>query len=159
MKLGFFNAAVLSIFLYGSETWLLTTRMISKIDSFGAACLRIILNLRRSANFHDHSETYKAAGLSPLSHYVKARRLSFVGHQLRLDEQELARRYALYEPPPSLGLRKRGRQAHTFKHQIVADITTNPNDLTTAQLTAAAKDRTGWKKRVSAWTFLSISFE
>ena len=78
-----------------------------KLAYFNAA----VLNLRRAAIYHDHTDTYRAADLPPLSNVVKARRLSFVGHQLRLDLKELAHIYALYEPPAALGHRKRGRQA------------------------------------------------
>jgi hypothetical protein len=100
----------------------------AKLNSFGASCLRIILRLQRAESFHDHTKTYQEARLPPLANVVKARRLQFVGHQLRInDNEEPACRFALYEPPESLGKRRRGAQRQSFKHQIAADITSSQN--------------------------------
>ena len=85
-KLHFYEASVLTIFLYGSETWLIISRMESTIDSFGAACLRSILHRRRATVYHDRSEIYKKAGMPKLSKKVMERRLRWIGQLLRLNK-------------------------------------------------------------------------
>lgn len=150
MKLHFFEASVLTIFLYGSETWLLSSQMESKIDSFGAACLRFILHQRRAASYHDHSEIYKRAGMPTLSKRVNERRLRWVGHLLRLEKGEPARELAIFEPPHALGKFKRGAEPHSYKRQIAGQLTSAPEDMTASAMAASAADKINWKKLVAA---------
>jgi len=44
-KMRIYNAAVLSVLLYGTETWLLTGTLSSRLDSFDSRALRSILGI------------------------------------------------------------------------------------------------------------------
>ena len=45
LKLQIYNAAVISILLYGSETWVINAKMETSLNTFHTKCLRYILNI------------------------------------------------------------------------------------------------------------------
>ena len=48
LKIRLFKASVLSILLYGSETWIINKQQKSMFDSFATSCYRIMLNVKRT---------------------------------------------------------------------------------------------------------------
>ena len=46
-KMKSFNTTCITVLLYGSESWVISTDMENKINSFGTSCYRIMLNIRR----------------------------------------------------------------------------------------------------------------
>ena len=65
LKINLFQASCLSILLYGSETWLITEKMKSKLNSFANQCYRIMLGIR----YQDHitnEEIYKRLNVQKL---------------------------------------------------------------------------------------------
>ena len=119
-KIRIFQASVISILLYGSETWLIAKYLMDSLDSFATSCYRIMLNIKR----FDHVtnvEIYKRTNQLPLSDKIKRRQLTWVGYILRRHIEEPVRKYALYQPSEQLGSSKRGRKATDFTTYI-ADI-------------------------------------
>ena len=47
MKIIFFNASVLSVLLYATESYVIGTSLQNKINAFQTQCLRIILNISK----------------------------------------------------------------------------------------------------------------
>ena len=77
MKRSFFQAAVVSILLYGCTTWTLTKRMEKKLDSNYTRMLRAILN----KSWRQHSTKQLLYGrLSPITKTIKFRRIGHAGH-------------------------------------------------------------------------------
>ena len=56
------------------------------------------------------------ANTEPLVYYIRKRQLGFLGHILRLPEEEPTRRYAFYVPPH--GKRKPGRPRTSYNKYI-----------------------------------------
>ena len=58
----------------------------------------IMLGIKRQ-DFISNNVIHPMTNTEPLVYYVRKRQLGFLGHILRLPEEEPARRYAVYVPP------------------------------------------------------------
>ena len=77
MKRSFFQAAVVSILLYGCTTWTLTKRMEKKLDRNYTRMLRAILN----KSWRQHPTKQQLNGhLPPITKTIKVRRTRHAGH-------------------------------------------------------------------------------
>ena len=146
-KMRLLNTCVLSVLLYGSEAWTLTTSYARRIDAFHRNCLRNILGIRwyhRRTN----EEVYASAGHpSPLSVTIKKGRLRLVGHIARLDNEVPAKQILLAtsRSPPDGWRRPRGRPRLTWSSQIEAFCPIR-------DLFSAAEDRAGYRRLVATVT-------
>ena len=77
MKRSFFQAAVVSILLYGCTTWTLTKRVEKNLDSNYTRMLRAILN--KSWRQH-HTKQQLHGHLPPITITIKIRRPRYSGH-------------------------------------------------------------------------------
>ena len=78
LKTNIFSAAVISIQLYGCESWVITPSIESQLNTFGTKCLRSILRI----SILDHtpnSEIYERAGLRPIATIARKRQLKWLG--------------------------------------------------------------------------------
>ena len=133
MKCSFFQAAVVSMLLYGCTTWTLTKRMEKRLDSNYTRMLRAILN--KSWRQHP-TKRYLYGHLSPITKTIKIRH---VGHCWR-SRDELISHILLWTP--SHGRAKVGRPARTYIKQLCADMGRSPEDLPEAM-----DDREEWWER------------
>ena len=77
MKCSFFQAAVVSILLYGCTTWTLTKRLKKKLDSNYTRILRAILN----RSLRQHPTRHQLYGhLPPITKTIQVRRTRHTGH-------------------------------------------------------------------------------
>ena len=141
MKHSFFQAAVMSILLYGCTTWTLTKRMEKKLDGNYTRMLQAILN----KSWKQHPTKHQLYGhLSPItkkypiSHHKKISR--HAGHCWR-SRDELISDVFLWTP--SYGRAKAGRPPRTYKQQLCEDTGCSPEDLPEAM-----NDWKKWQKRV-----------
>ncbi len=133
----FFQAAVVSILLYGCPTWTLTKRMKKKLDGNYTRMLRAILN----KSWRQHPTKHQLYGhLPPLTKTIQVRRTRHAGHCGR-SRDELISDILLWSP--SHGGAKAGRPARTYIQQLCADTGCSPEDLPEAM-----DDRKGWRERV-----------
>ena len=133
IKHSFFQAAVVSILLYGCTTWALTKRMEKKLDRI----LRAILN----KSWRRHSTKQQLyVHLTPITKTIKIRRTRHSGHR-RSSRDELIRDVLLWIP--SRGRAKSGWPARTYTPQLCVDRRCSPEDLP-----EAINDREGWRERV-----------
>ena len=81
-KLRVYEAMVLSVLLYGCETWSLKAAEASNLDVFHHKCLRYILGIRLSDRV-SNEEVRRRGGDHPfVSEVVKMRRLMWFGHTM-----------------------------------------------------------------------------
>ena len=106
IKRSFFQAAVVSILLYGCTTWTLTKRMEKKLDGNYRRMLRAIL----SKSWRQHP-TKQQLYLPPITKTIKIRRIRHAGHCWR-SRIELISDVLLWTP--SHGRTKAGRPARTY---------------------------------------------
>ena len=105
MKRDFFQAAVVSILLYGFTTWTLTKRIEKKLDGNYTRMLRAILN----KSWRQHSRKQQLYGYQPpITETIKIRRTRHVGHCWGSMDEVIS--YVLLKTPP-YGRANAGRQA------------------------------------------------
>ena len=131
MKRSFFQAAVVSILLYGCTTRTLTKRL-KKPDGNYTRVLRAILSRRQ------HPTRHQLYGhLPPITKTIKVRRTRHAGHCWR-SKDELLSDLLLWIPP--YGQAKAGRPARTYIQQLCEDTRCSSEDLPEAM-----KDREKWR--------------
>ena len=137
MKRSFFQAAVVSILLYGCTTWTLTKRLEKKLDGNYTRMLRAVLN----KSWRLHPTRHQLYGhLPPITKTIQVRRTRHAGHCWR-SRDELISDVLLWTP--TYGCAKAGRPARTYIQQLCEDTGCNPEDLPEAM-----NDREKWRERV-----------
>jgi exonuclease III len=146
-KVKLFRTTCVTILLYGCESWVLSLDMESKINAFATSCYRIMLNIKRKDHVPNTS-VYAMTETKPLIHSVRNLQLRFLGHILRMPEDEPARKYALYLPPH--GKRRPGRPRTTYLTYIQRVLGYDEGLLQAEQIATLAKDRYAWRNLVVA---------
>ena len=137
MKRSFFQAAVISILLYGCTTWMLTMRLEKKLDGNYTRMLRAILN----KFWRQHPTKHQLYGhLPPITKIIQVRWTRDAGHCWR-SRDELISDVLLWTP--TYGRAKAGLPARTYKQQHCEDREGNPEDLPEAM-----NDREEWQQKV-----------
>ena len=137
MKRSFFQAAVVSILLYGRTTWTLTNRLEKKLDDNYTRMLRAILN----KSWQQHPTRHQLySRLPPITKTIQARRTKHAGHFWR-SKDELIRGVLLWTP--AYGQAKAGRPARTYIQQLCEDTGCSREDLPEAM-----NDREKWREKV-----------
>ena len=137
MKRSFFQAAVVSILLYGCTTWTLTKRLKKKLDGIYTRMLRAILN----KSWRQHPTRHQLySHLSPITKTIQVRRTRHAGHCWR-SKVELISDVLL--ETPAYGQAKAGPPARTYIQQLCEDTVCSPEDLPEAM-----NDREKWRERV-----------
>ena len=136
MKHSFFQAAVVSILLYGCTTWTLTKHMEKKLDGNYTRMLRAILN--KSWRQHPTKQQLYSH-LPSVMKTIKVRRTRHMGHCWR-SRDELISDVLFWTP--SQGQAKAGRPAWTYIQQLCDDNGCSPEDLP-----GAIDDKEGWRVR------------
>ena len=137
MKCSFFQAAVVSILLYGCTTWTITKRVEKKLDSNYTRMLWAILN----KSWRQHPTRHQLYGhLPPITKTIQVRWTRHAGHCWR-SRDELISDVLLWTP--TYGLAKAGRPARTYIQQLCEDMGCSPEDLPEVM-----NDREKWRERV-----------
>ena len=137
MKLSFFQAVVVSILLYGCNTWTLTKWLEKKLDGNYTRMQRAILN----KSWRQHPTKHQLYGyLPPIMKIIKVRWIRHAGHCWR-SKDELISDVLLWTP--SYGWAKAGGRARTYIQQLCEDTWCSPEDLSEAM-----NNREEWQERV-----------
>ena len=137
MKHSFFQAAVMSILLYGCTTWMLTKRMEKKLDGNYTRMLQAILN----KSWRQHPTKQQLYGhLPPITKTIKVRQTRHAGHCWR-SRDELISDVLLWTP--SHGRAKAGQPARTYIQQLCEDMGYSSEDQPEVM-----NDREEWRERV-----------
>ena len=137
MKRSFFQAAVVSILLYGCTTWTITKRLEKKLDGNYTRMLRATLNKSR----RQHPTKHQLYGhLPPITKTIQVRRTRHAGHCWRSRDDHI--NYVLLWTP-TYSRAKAGRPARTYIQQLCEDTGCSPEDLPEAM-----NDREKWRKRI-----------
>ena len=137
MKRSFFQAAVVSILLYGCTTWTLTKWLEKKLDSNYTRMLWAIL----SKSWRQHLTRHQLYGhLPPITKTIQVRQTRHAGYCWR-SREELISDVLLWTP--TYGRAKAGRPARTYIQQLYEDTGHSPEDLPEAM-----NDWEKWRERV-----------
>ena len=83
VKIRTFNVYIASIFLYNTELWSVTPTMETQIDSFQRRILRYALGIKWP-KVMSTNRLYELTKAEQWSKTIKRRRLTFLGHIMRL---------------------------------------------------------------------------
>ena len=135
-KRSFFQAAVVSILLYGCTTWTLTKRS-EKLDGNYTRMLRAILN----KSWRQHPTKYQLYGhLPPITKTIQVRRTRHAGHCWRSRDELIS---DVLQWTPTYGRAKAGRLARTYIQQLCED-----TGCSLKNLPEAMNDWEKWRERV-----------
>ena len=137
MKLSFFQAAVVSILLYGSTTWTLIKQLEKELDGNYTRMWTAILNKPRQ---QQPTKNQLYGHLPPISKTIQVRRTRHAGHCWR-SRDDLISDELLWTP--IYGRARAGRPARTCLQQLCEDTGCSPEDLPEAM-----NDREKWRERV-----------
>ena len=137
LRINFFQAAVVSILLYGCTTWILTKRLENKLDGNYTRTLRAILN-KSWRQYPTRHQLY--CHLLPITKTIQVRRTRHVGHSWR-SRDELISNVLLWTP--TYGRAKAGRPARTYIQQLCEYTGCSPE-----YLPEAMNDREKWREKV-----------
>ena len=143
-KIRIYNSNVKSILMYGSECWRENVQNFKKLDAFHNTCLRRICRIywpERISNKNLHKRTNSEA----MSLQIKKKRLSWLGHVLRMSNRRLTKQTFKWVPE---GQRKRGKPKGTWRRTIEADL--QKANLTLDEVETEAQNRNGWRALVAA---------
>ena len=137
MKRCFFQAAVVSILLYGYTTWTQTKRLENKLDGNYTRMLRAILN----KFWRQHPTRHQLYGhLPPITKTIQARRTRHAGHCWRSRDEPIS---DVLLWTPTYGRPKAARAAQTYIQQLYEGTGCSPEDLSKAM-----NDREKWRERI-----------
>ena len=137
MKRSFFQAAVVSILLYGYTTWTLTKRLKKKLDGNYTRMVRAILD----KTWRQHPVRHQLYGhLPPITKTIQVRRTRHAGH-CWWSKDELISDVFLWTP--AYGQAKTGRPVRKYIQQFCKDTGCNSEDLPEAM-----NNREKWRERV-----------
>ena len=122
MKRSFFQAAVISILLYGCSTWTPTKRLEKKLDGNYTRMLRAILN----KSWRQHPTRHQLYGLlPPITKTIQVRRTRHAGHCWRSKDELVS---DVLQWTPTYGQAKAGRPARTYIQQLCENTGFSPED-------------------------------
>jgi hypothetical protein len=91
---------VKSVLLYGCETWLVTSEIRRKIQTFVNRCLRYILRIWWP-NITSNKDFWKVADQEDINLEITERKFRWIGHTLRKEEGEIPKAVLLRDPQGS----------------------------------------------------------
>ena len=143
-KIQLYNSNVKSVLLYGSECWRVIESDMNKINSFHNGCLRKICRIFWPEKI-SNKDLYRKTNCRNVVLEIKHRRLRWLGHVLRMDQNSIPKVALRWTPP---GKRKQGRPKTTWRRTVTSEL--KMANLTWGEAQHAAQDRTRWKQIVMA---------
>jgi hypothetical protein len=153
VKMKIYNAAILSILLYGSESWSLTQSEIRQLETFQMYCLRTILGVsirERIPNAHIRQQCQNQPSVESL---IRKNRLRWLGHVARMPPDRLC--HSVWRNPKPRAWRcVRNAAKKTWDSLIAADLKFLKDAYGSANwsnnyidiIADLAQDRTQWRQ-------------
>ena len=149
-KVRIYEACVLSILLYGCESWPTYSRQERRLNTFHLRCLRKIVGI----SWEDRVPDVRVLDLcqsTNLTTIIRKRRLKWIGHVHRMDDIRTPKCVLFGEL--STGKRSTGRPRLRFKDSVKRDLI--DFGIPTNTWENVAEDRSVWKSTVHAGVKIS----
>ena len=114
-KVKILKSNVLSVLMFGCESWRMTKNDEKKLDVFLHRCLRRMLRIDWTQHVSNEEVRRRAGIKEVVSETVRRRRWSFIGHTLRRGSRDLAKDALTWTPE---GKRRRGRPKETYRRTV-----------------------------------------
>ena len=145
-KIRVYNASVLSILLYGSETWPINKTLESRIDGFDTRSLRRIEGIHWTQHV-TNAEVRRRTSQPPASSIIGTRRMRWFGHMLRLPPEHPTKALLDFNPADHGWRRPRGAPRTRWLDVVSSDLRLIGTTLADAR--QLAPDRRRWRNLVS----------
>ena len=142
-KVAVYKACVLSVLLYGSETWSAYALQLNRLNTFHQRCLRKILGVQWSDRV-SNTEVLEKCGVSSMHTILTERRLRWFGHVCRMEQGRLPRTVMYSEVVD--GARPHGRPLLRFGDRVRDDL--RYCEVAEKDMEIAVRDRAGWRRTV-----------
>jgi hypothetical protein len=143
-KITIFKSNVMSVLLYGCETWKITQDIINKLQTFVNRCLRNILRIWRPKTI-TNKELWETTQQIPNDREIKIRKWKWFGNTLRKDQNNITRQGLDWNPQEE---RRKGRPRITWKRTILTEL--QEQNVSWKEAKHMAKNRVRWQKFVMA---------
>ena len=139
-KVAVYKAVVLSVLLFGCESWTLYRRHIRKLDQFHMRCLRQIAHIKWQDKI-PNTEVLQRCHITGIEAFLLTAQLRWTGHVTRMDHHRLPR--VIFYGQLQQGERSRGGQRKRYKDALKVNL--NTMGIKPADLEELAADRTTWR--------------
>lgn len=142
-KIRVFNAAIIPILLYASETWTLLANDLKKLEVFQMRCLRSILGISLLDRWRNELVRKTCCDQPTIEYRIRQSRFRWFGHVCRMDPSRLPKQLLDRKRVPGWKYMPNAAKK-TWISQIMIEarrLRMSINDLK-----AAASDRVHWKK-------------
>jgi hypothetical protein len=139
IKIKIFNACVKSVLLYGCETWLVTSKIRRKIQTFVNRGLRYILRIWWP-KIISNKDLWRVTGQEEINLEIRKIKFRWIGHTLRKEDGEVPKAALLWNPQ---GNRKRGRPKISWRRSVTKELGRKWKELW-----FLAADRQKWKELI-----------
>jgi hypothetical protein len=116
---------VKSVLLYGCETWLVTSEIRRKIQTFVNRCPRYILRTWWP-KIISNTDLWRATGQEDINLEIRKRKLRLIGHTLKKEDGEVTKAALLWNPQ---GSRKRGTPKNSWRISVTKEVGRSWNEL------------------------------
>ena len=143
-KLRLFNSNVLSVLLYGAETWFLNKSHESKLQTFINKCLRRIHQIYWP-NTISNRDLLLRSNMTGVKTIIRQRKWRWLGHTLRKTQEDITKHALRWNPQ---GRRRPGRPKNTWRRELEKEM--KERGLSWNQATTLAQDKSAWRSLVSS---------
>jgi len=147
LKLKIFRSNVLSVLLYGSETWRVLQSLTSKLQAFVNKCLRKICGIFYPDKI-TNEELYRKTNQQLVGDLILRRKWRWIGHTFRKTPDDICRQALNWNPP---GQRSRGRPKNTW--QVCVKTEAEMNGVKWNEMSTLAENRPNFDRFVNALRF------
>ena len=135
IKMRLFNSNVISVLLYGCQSWRVDMNDMHKLDVFQTKCLRRICSIFWP-NKISNEDLYRRTNYLPISCQIQKHRMRWLGHVLRMSSDHIPRVATRWTPAEK---RSKGRPRTTWRRSIIAELSNM--GLTMGEAKVIAQDR------------------
>ena len=143
-KLRIFNACVMSVLLYGCETWRSSKTLMARLQSFVNRKLRYIVGIwwpRKIKN----EDLWARTNQEEIEITIRKRKFKWIGHTLRKPQTSVTRQALEWNPQ---GARRRGRPRGSWRRTVMDELAEQNISWNEAKL--LARNRVRWRAAVDA---------
>ena len=143
------RASVISVLSYGCESWVISKKLEQQINCFGNKCYRGIIAVSMFDRI-SNEDLYERVELPLMIEIIRKRQLTWLGHALPRENDEIAKVFALFIPENDLRVDKRGAPKLSYREYILKVLRTCSNVESPGELERLASDRVRWWDIVAA---------
>ena len=161
IRLRVFKTYVESIFLYNSETWTLSKQLEHTVDAYQRRLLRKVINVQWP-RLISNNDLYERTKMKPWSIVINKRRLTWLGHVLRLPHGTPAQKSLRTFIKPTK--RPSGRPKTTWFSTVISDLKNNTaiqlsqnNVENLDTIEELCSDRKAWHKIVDSIMLMKLT--